>query len=134
MGDSKYSYVLSCCIITNFLPIYTYLAGIPHDGVAKNTIVTVHPFVIAVFIILASAGIAFTAFCLFINYYFRKKKYNNHLMQFVWLINVMQPTTPKRRSLNECSHSHSLTLLAHLKVTTREHNRFKLKCSIEVRS
>ena len=46
----------------------------PHDGVAKEQIVTVHPALTGVFSSLASAGIAFATLCLVFNFVYRNEK------------------------------------------------------------
>lgn len=49
-------------------------AGVPHDGVKKEEIVSVHVSVTVIFILLASAGVIFTAVCLVFNFVFRKRR------------------------------------------------------------
>lgn len=51
-----------------------YLGLIPYDGVAGEVIVTVHPAVTSVYMILACAGIAFAIACLIFNYIYRKTR------------------------------------------------------------
>lgn len=51
-----------------------YLGLIPYDGVASEVIVTVHPAVTSVYMILACAGIAFAFACLIFNYINRKTR------------------------------------------------------------
>ena len=48
---------------------------IPYDGVPREEIVTIHPAVTSVYIILASAGIVFAIACLIFNFVHRTAKY-----------------------------------------------------------
>ena len=50
------------------------IAGKPRDGVASNSTEKIHSATTTVFVLLATAGIAFAAFCLFFNFHFRDKK------------------------------------------------------------
>ena len=54
--------------------IVVQIGLIPYDGVAGEMIVTVHPVVTSVYMILACAGITFAIACLIFNYTYRKTK------------------------------------------------------------
>jgi len=52
------------------------LVGIPYDGVPVEEVVTVHISATVIIVLLATAGLVFTAVCLIFNFVFRKRKYN----------------------------------------------------------
>ena len=47
---------------------------VPYDGVPDKVIVSIHPALTAVFIVLASVGITFAVACLIFNFICRKSK------------------------------------------------------------
>jgi len=51
------------------------LVGIPFDGVPVEEVVTVHISATVIIVLLATAGLVFTAVCLIFNFVFRKRKY-----------------------------------------------------------
>jgi len=49
--------------------------GIPYDGVATSTVVSIHLSVTIIFSILATGGIVFAIVCAILSLNFRKKKW-----------------------------------------------------------
>ena len=47
---------------------------VPYDGVPEKVIVSVHPALTAVFIVLACVGITFAVACLIFNFIYREAK------------------------------------------------------------
>ena len=69
----------STVFLTNlaYVDCISCLGTIPYDGVPREEIITIHPAVSSIYIILACAGIGFAIACLVFNFVYRTAKYAN---------------------------------------------------------
>ena len=63
---------------------YVAIGSIPYDGVARKEILTVHPALTSIIMILACAGVLFTVACLIFNFIFRSRKWAKDLGSFYY--------------------------------------------------
>ena len=62
-------------IVANLYFSYSHTIGlVPYDGVPDKVIVSIHPALTAVFVVLACVGITFAVACLIFNFIYREAK------------------------------------------------------------